>query len=200
MAHRHSAWLSPLTLPAWPDANGQGDADTAHGAAAAFACATGGPLRRVRPRRIGVLALNPRAAAIVIAAALWGTCAQAQTQSLSPIEMGKREYQSACASCHGIDGRGDGPMRPFLSRPPADLTTLAARHGGSFPKSLIADLIDGRGIEGPGPHGSRDMPIWGQVYREESDWRLRGVPFPAEWSVRGRILSLVEYLGTLQRY
>lgn len=144
--------------------------------------------------------MNTRNAVVFIAAALWGTFAQAQGQTLSPSEMGKREYQSACASCHGIDGRGDGPMRPFLSRPPADLTTLAARHGGTFPKSLIADLIDGRGIEGPGPHGSRDMPIWGQVYREESDWRLRGVPFPAEWSVRGRILSLVEYLGTLQRF
>jgi hypothetical protein len=44
------------------------------------------------------------------------------------------------------------------------------------------------------------MPVWGLVYREEADWRLRGVPFPAEWSVRGRILSLVEYLATLQRF
>lgn len=147
---------------------------------------------RIRPATLG------RAVLLSTVTMLWSAVGHAQT--LSPTEMGKREYQSACASCHGIDGRGDGPMRPFLSRPPADLTTLAARHGGSFPKSLIADLIDGRGVEGPGPHGSRDMPIWGQVYREESDWRLRGVPFPAEWSVRGRILALVEYLGTLQRY
>ena len=138
---------------------------------------------RTSPCTSRPLSLDHRSAALLITATmLWSAALQAQT--LSPTEMGKREYQSACASCHGIDGRGDGPMRPFLSRPPADLTTLAARHG----------------VEGPGPHGSRDMPIWGQVYREESDWRLRGVPFPAEWSVRGRILALVEYLGTMQRY
>ena len=154
---------------------------------------------RTSPRSSPPVSLDHRSAALLIAATmLWSAAGHGQT--LSPTEMGKREYQSACASCHGIDGHGDGPMRPFLSRPPADLTTLAARHGGSFPKSLIADLIDGRGVEGPGPHGSRDMPIWGQVYREESDWRPRGAPFPADWNVRGRILALVEYLGTITRY
>jgi mono/diheme cytochrome c family protein len=143
---------------------------------------------------------RPRCTALLTAQLLsWGMTG-ANAQNITPVEAGRREYQSACATCHGIDGRGDGPMKPFLLRAPADLTTLAGRHGGSFPKQQIADLIDGRGVEGPGPHGSREMPVWGLVYREEADWRLRGVPFPAEWSVRGRILSLVEYLATLQRF
>jgi mono/diheme cytochrome c family protein len=114
-------------------------------------------------------------------------------------ELGRHEFESNCATCHGMAARGDGPMRPFLAREPADLTTLAQRNGGRFPKSAIADLIDGRGMTGPGPHGTREMPVWGRVYLEQSQSQTRGTPFPAEWSVRGRILALVEYLHTLQR-
>ena len=73
------------------------------------------------------------------------------------------------------------------------------RPRGTFPRSLIADLIDGRGIETPGTHGTRDMPIWGRVYREQSEAQTRGTPFPPEWSVRGRIAALVEYLQSVQQ-
>jgi mono/diheme cytochrome c family protein len=137
--------------------------------------------------------------AVAIACAT-SACAAAQTVAApTPVEMGRLEFESNCATCHGMTALGDGPMRPFLVRPPADLTTLARRHGGQFPKSAIADLIDGRGMAGPGPHGTRDMPVWGRVYREQSEHQTRGTPFPSEWSVRGRILALVAYLETLQR-
>lgn len=125
--------------------------------------------------------------------------AQGSVPATTGTELGKREFESNCATCHGITARGDGPMTPFLVRPPADLTALARRSGGQFPRSAIADLIDGRGLTGPGPHGTRDMPIWGAVYREQSVQQTRGTPFPAEWSVRGRILALVDYLATLQQ-
>jgi hypothetical protein len=117
----------------------------------------------------------------------------------TPAEAGRLEYESHCATCHGIDGRGDGPMQPVLARAPADLPLIARRRGGAFPRSEIADLIDGRAVTGPGPHGTREMPVWGRVYREQSDAQTRGTPFPPEWSVRGRILSLVAYIETLQR-
>lgn len=120
-------------------------------------------------------------------------------QSRTGIEMGRNEFISHCATCHGIEGRGDGPMRPFLARPPSNLTTLALRNGGVYPRLAVSEIIDGRGIEGAGPHGTRDMPVWGQVYRDESQQQLRGTPFPPEWSVRGRIMALVEYLETLQQ-
>lgn len=135
----------------------------------------------------------------LLTVALCASASAAAQAPFSPIDMGRREYESNCATCHGMTAQGDGPMRPFLVRPPSDLTTLARRHGGSFPRSAIADLIDGRGMEGPGPHGTRDMPIWGRVYREQSERETRGTPFPAEWSVRGRIQALVDYLGTLQQ-
>jgi mono/diheme cytochrome c family protein len=114
-------------------------------------------------------------------------------------DLGRREFENNCATCHGMTAQGDGPMRPFLVRVPPDLTTLARRNGGTFPSTAIADLIDGRGIAQPGSHGTRDMPVWGAVYREQSEYQTRGTPFPVEWSVRGRIQALVRYLGTLQQ-
>ncbi|MCX7231367.1 MAG: cytochrome c [Burkholderiales bacterium] len=127
------------------------------------------------------------------------TPAAAPTAPPTMLERGRLEFESNCATCHGMGARGDGPMRPFLAREPADLTTIARRRGGSFPRSEIADLIDGRGMTEPGVHGTREMPIWGRVYREQSEAQTRGTPFPAEWSVRGRTLALAEYLQSLQR-
>jgi hypothetical protein len=43
------------------------------------------------------------------------------------------------------------------------------------------------------------MPVWGRVYREQSEHQTRGTPFPPEWSVRGRIQALVSYLESLQQ-
>jgi mono/diheme cytochrome c family protein len=140
-----------------------------------------------------------RRVAAVLALALAAGPALAQSPPPSPTELGRLEYEANCASCHGIGARGDGPMRPFLVRPPTDLTTLSRRHGGVFPRTLVAELIDGRGITEPGSHGTRDMPVWGRVYREQSEQQLKGTPLPREWSVRGRILALADYLQSLQQ-
>jgi mono/diheme cytochrome c family protein len=136
-----------------------------------------------------------RTLAPALLAAFLATPAPAQT----PAEMGRLEYESNCATCHGVTAQGDGPMRAFLVRPPSDLTTLARRNGGVFPRSAIADLIDGRGVSGPGVHGTRDMPVWGRVYREQAVQGTRGLPIPPEWSVRGRIIALVDYLESVQQ-
>ena len=138
--------------------------------------------------------LRSTCAALLLALA-WA--ADATAQPMSPVELGRREFEANCATCHGIDARGGGPMKPFLAREPADLTTMARRRGGHFPASQLADLIDGRGLVEPGSHGTREMPVWGRVYREQSDTQLS--PLPPEWSVRGRILALVRYLETLQQ-
>jgi mono/diheme cytochrome c family protein len=138
-------------------------------------------------------------AALALPAAALAQSAPAAPPPPSGLEMGRYEYESNCATCHGIEGRGDGPMRPFLAREPADLTAIARRNGGTFPKTRIADMIDGRGIVAPGSHGTREMPVWGRVYREQSEIQTRGTPFPPEWSVRGRITALVDYLQSLQR-
>jgi mono/diheme cytochrome c family protein len=98
-----------------------------------------------------------------------------------------------CISCHGEKGLGDGPVAPALRTPPADLTTIAARHGGEFPAAAIARFIDGR--MPVVAHGTREMPVWGRSF-------AKGIPedSTAEEFVRGKISALVEYLRTIQRH
>ena len=111
--------------------------------------------------------------------------------------IGELEFTQYCASCHGTRGRGDGPVAPYLSVAPPDLTRLRQRNGGIFPTRDVYDFIDGR--RGPGVHGTREMPVWGDRYRAEA---LRGQPLPAgvnpEAIVHGRILTLVFYLQSIQ--
>ncbi|MGR3759581.1 c-type cytochrome [Roseobacteraceae bacterium NS-SX3] len=82
-------------------------------------------------------------------------------------ENGAQLYRHFCASCHGLEGRGSGPMAPVLLVQPADLTTLKERNGGSFPYERVAARIDGR--DPLVSHGS-DMPVFG--------WLLTGDPVP----------------------
>lgn len=109
-------------------------------------------------------------------------------------DMGKREYDSNCASCHGVDGKGGGAYVELLKRSPPDLTTLAKRNGGVFPMSVAYDVIEGRGRG----HGTSDMPVWGQDYRVQAGEYYVDVPYNPEVYVRARILSLIEYLSRLQ--
>ena len=107
------------------------------------------------------------------------------------VEVGGQAFATHCASCHGVDARGSGPVAAALTIPPADLTRIAARRGGDFPADDIAAWIDGR--MAPPAHGTREMPVWGYRFAE-------GLP-PGELSqelVRGRILTVVEYLRSIQ--
>lgn len=113
------------------------------------------------------------------------------------VGLGKYEFHSKCASCHGTSGKGDGPMSKFLNKAPADLTTLAKRNGGAFPRQLIWQTIDGRPAE-EGPHGSREMPIWGQEYRMEILRATKSRSAGPEQYVAGRIEALLEYLASIQ--
>lgn len=130
------------------------------------------------------------------------TTVQAQSQQRGPqfettrLETGKRAYETHCANCHGVGGVGDGPMKPYLTTAPSDLTTIAKRNGGTFPEQLVWEMIDGRSTVSIGPHGSREMPIWGQEFREQA--RRSGDQKP-EWSTRNRIVALLTYLERIQQ-
>ena len=114
---------------------------------------------------------------------------------------GKREFDANCASCHGMDAKGRGPVAGFLTKNPPDLTVLARQNGGVFPMDRLYRTIDGRdlpeGAQG-GPHGSREMPIWGRDYRVRDGEYFGDAPYDADAMVRGRILGLLEYLSRLQ--
>jgi mono/diheme cytochrome c family protein len=113
-------------------------------------------------------------------------------------DAGKREFLSSCAVCHGAEARGDGPLRPFLLKPPTDLTTLAKRSGGTFPVREVMEMIDGRNMARIGSHGTREMPVWGQVYLEQAEQEPARTKLHPELSVRARIAALVDYLARLQ--
>jgi mono/diheme cytochrome c family protein len=104
---------------------------------------------------------------------------------------GRDTYLRYCASCHGPEGRGDGPLAGSLTPPPADLTQLAKRNGGQYDERAVMATIDGR--RQVAAHGARDMPVWGAIFEEEG----RSEPYPAYHSLLQSRL-LVDYLATIQ--
>ena len=107
-------------------------------------------------------------------------------------QAGRDYYLEACASCHGRDGRGGGPVVESLAVKPPDLTTMASRRGGTYPYEELASLIDGR--KSIAAHGSREMPVWGERFAGE----LPGDP-QRERIIHGKVLMLLVYLESIQR-
>ena len=111
--------------------------------------------------------------------------------SAQAAEPGAGLFLENCAACHGIYAEGDGPAISALAVPVPDLTTLAARHGGTYPAELVRAVVDGRSEQAA--HGSRSMPIWGTEF-----WLEAGADDYANREVEARIQSLVEYLESVQ--
>ena len=120
----------------------------------------------------------------------------ALAQEASPgleLKLGEDDFRIYCSSCHGVDGKGMGPVAEYLILQPADLTGLARRNGGKFPDALVASIIDGRADVRA--HGPRDMPVWGRYFRAE---QTKGSSQIKEADAQARIRALVAYLETLQ--
>ena len=100
---------------------------------------------------------------------LWAAVAQAQPQikkePIKPVAAsdGAAMFQSYCAACHGKAAMGDGPAAAALKKTPADLTKLNARNGGKYPEVKVKRYIEG--LDEVPSHGSRDMPMWGELFR-----------------------------------
>lgn len=119
-----------------------------------------------------------RAAVLTLLAA---TVTPAAAQLSTAPEHGDALYRRYCASCHGPTGHGDGPVAPYLTPRPTDLT----RSTLTLPQRM--EVIDGRRtVRG---HGTAAMPVWGAVFETElaGDARqhrqaLRQVQAIAEWT------------------
>ena len=121
--------------------------------------------------------------------------ALAGTASAGEMSYGEAEYLNSCAVCHGLDGKGDGPLGDELVKRPADLTTISRRNGGTFPYAHVYAVIDGR--YGVPSHGEREMPVWGRQFLED-DAKLYG-PAGGAIVTSERIHNLAGYVQTLQR-
>ena len=101
---------------------------------------------------------------------------------------GKAMYTAYCASCHGADGKGDGPAAAALKMPATNLTALSAKNGGTFPAAHVAAVIQGGG--GTPAHGSKDMPVWGPIFHSMAGH--------SQAQTQLRIRNLTDYLGSIQ--
>jgi mono/diheme cytochrome c family protein len=107
---------------------------------------------------------------------------------------GKGSFMRYCASCHGADAKGDGPLANLLNQKPADLTLLAKRNNGNFPAQRVERIIDGR--EEVAVHGPRDMPVWGQRFGEAGE---AAGQHTTQTAAREQIQLLLQYLNEIQQ-
>jgi mono/diheme cytochrome c family protein len=101
---------------------------------------------------------------------------------------GKQMYTSYCAPCHGIDGRGQGPVANALRTPPTDLTVLGRNNHGKYPDSHIAAILQS-GVQIPA-HGSAEMPVWGPILAKMDQGNTQDRML--------RISNLSRYMETMQ--
>jgi hypothetical protein len=126
--------------------------------------------------------------ALFIIGLQFGYCTSGTAQETEP---GAKLFHQYCASCHGEKATGAGPVAPYLTTKPSDLTTITERQRGEFPEEQILRIVTGE--ENPPGHGTRTMPVWGERLQDDI---VGGVSKPAV--ARGRIAFLVDYLKSIQ--
>jgi mono/diheme cytochrome c family protein len=152
------------------------------------------PLQNDRESKMEVLMLK-RPLLPVLAAAILVVLGYAQSNTNGTIAVNKttatsgmQMYINYCASCHGVDGRGNGPAAAALRIPPTDLTVLSKNNHGVFPETHIVTVLQ-YGAEFPS-HGSAEMPVWGPIFGKMDTVNPQVKQL--------RISNLIRYLKTLQ--
>jgi mono/diheme cytochrome c family protein len=136
---------------------------------------------------------------IVVVVILMAVFASAQDQATKEIKhvpikptsaaSGQDMYKNYCAVCHGVDGKGKGPAADALKVPPPDLTTLAQNNAGKYPALKVSAVL--RGEQVVPAHGSKDMPVWGNLF-----WNLSG---GRASEVQQRVANLNKYMESMQK-
>ena len=121
-----------------------------------------------------------------------GASERSRDEERARIQAGGELFASYCASCHGRDARGKGPVASALTVPPADLTRIAARRGGRFEASEVAAYIDGR--TDVLAHGRREMPVWGRIF----DDRNQNLMSDETLLSPGMIFAITAHLRSIQ--
>lgn len=100
---------------------------------------------------------------------------------------GPEMFKEYCATCHGVDAKGHGPAVPALKVPPPDLTLLSHNNQGKFPDRHVYSTI--RGDVNVEVHGSKEMPVWGNVFRDMG----------TDAQSAERLANLCRYIKSLQQ-
>src|SRR5262249_39557211 len=98
-------------------------------------------------------------------------------QGKDQIGQGRKLFLNYCASCHGIDASGSGPVAPSLKKQPPDLRKLQSKVMNSseqIRKAISGDVS-------LTVHGKREMPVWGLILSKPD------------------ITNLVKYIESIQR-
>ncbi len=105
---------------------------------------------------------------------------------------GHSDYMEYCAACHGPSGKGNGPLAEGLKPRPADLTLLAKKNGGTFPRLQSMGHIHGH----TAGRSESAMPEFGDILEgrtvlyDSGD----GIETPTPW----RLVALTKYLESIQ--
>ena len=117
------------------------------------------------------------------------TLACAEHEERAPT--GQVLYLRHCAACHGVAGKGDGPVAASLQTRPSDLTAIARKSGGRFDAARVMRVIYGQRVVAE--HGTREMPVWGAVFAEQHEGERH-----AAYTVLLHGRSLTDYVRSIQ--
>lgn len=112
--------------------------------------------------------------------------AKSEKQRKKGAEMGSKIFMQYCASCHGADAKGGGPVAASLKKAPSDLT-MVEKVDGKFPTLRIQRVIGGEDVVEP--HGTREMPVWGSFFRRKG----------GEGFAKMDITNLTTYIESIQQ-
>ncbi|MDX1781568.1 MAG: cytochrome c [Thalassovita sp.] len=131
-------------------------------------------------------------AALIMAVSATGAQAQ-EIDNSDQVAAGRDLYMRHCATCHGLEADGNGPMASILLVPPKNLSRLAAENGGDLPLLRMIQRIDGR--DPLVSHGSA-MPVYGEFFEGDDTALKTGSGQPVMTS--RPIADLMAYLLTIQ--
>ena len=132
--------------------------------------------------------------AIVVAIGLGGLVAACAPKD-QPVTRGAALFTQYCVVCHGAGGLGDGELAADWDTPPANLTTISQRNGGTFPLARVLSQIDGYSRKTGAGQG---MPELGAVFQDGPFVTVDtgdGIDTP----VPEALLDLAAYVESLQQ-
>jgi mono/diheme cytochrome c family protein len=128
---------------------------------------------------------------VLAAGLLAPACVLAAGPVTESAQSGQHLFIEHCARCHGADATGNGPDAGSLKPPPANLTQITKRAGGTFPAARVVETITYGG--GIAAHSAEAMPVWGKIFSVEGGRGKVG-----SYYSRRAVIALKRYLASIQ--